>query len=172
MAWLSNYQLRNSKTRLKRVFLKLIVYVNVKVKMTKKLYFSISDLAKEFDVTTRTIRFYEEKGLLTPKRQGGSRIYSAADRVKLKLILRGKRLGLSLDEGREIIEMYQPEGNNAEQIESLIIKIRQKKQSLIEQLRDIEVMLEDLTNWDDKLQQALLDANDVNKGTQHARSKK
>ncbi len=140
--------------------------------MPKKNHFSISDLAKEFDVTTRTIRFYEEKGLLTPNRNGASRIYSSADRVKLKLILRGKRLGLSLEEGREIIEMYQPEGNNVDQLESLIAKIREKKQSLIEQLRDIEVMLEDLSNWDDKLQQTLLETNAINIGTKNARSKK
>ena len=67
--------------------------------------YSISELASEFDVTTRTIRFYEEKGLLDPFREGTRRIYGPADRTKLRLILRGKRLGLSLDESAEIILM-------------------------------------------------------------------
>jgi DNA-binding transcriptional MerR regulator len=74
--------------------------------------YSIRDLASEFDVTTRTIRYYEEKGLLSPKRNGSQRIYSPSDRTKLKLILRGKRLGFSLDESAEIILMYGPGGKN------------------------------------------------------------
>jgi DNA-binding transcriptional MerR regulator len=80
--------------------------------MTNRSY-SITELATDFDITTRTIRFYEEKGLLNPQRKGQTRIYSAADRIKLKLILRGKRLGLSLEESKDIIEMYQPEHDNA-----------------------------------------------------------
>ena len=73
--------------------------------------FTISDLAREFEVTPRTIRHYEDEGLLSPRRQGQRRIYSPRDRVTLALILRGKRLGFSLAEAREIIELYDaPQG--------------------------------------------------------------
>ena len=89
--------------------------------------YSIRELATEFDVTTRTIRFYEEKGLLNPQREGTRRIYSPADRTKLRLILRGKRLGLSLDESAEIILMYGTPGNNRMQLEKLVSKIQEKR---------------------------------------------
>ena len=86
--------------------------------------YSIRDLSRDFDVTTRTLRFYEEKGLLEPERLGQKRLYTAADRVRLKLILRGKRLGFSLDESAELIAMYDPESNNAPQLQALIDKIQ------------------------------------------------
>lgn len=109
--------------------------------------YSISDLATEFAVTTRTIRFYEEKGLLTPARKGTTRHYSASDRVRLKLILRGKRIGMSLDESRDIIDMYEPSGaNNAEQLQKLIDKTREKRLHFEQQIRDIELTLSDLDN--------------------------
>ena len=85
--------------------------------------YSIRDLASEFEVTTRTIRFYEEKGLLNPKRNGPHRIYSSNDRTKLLLILRGKRLGFSLDESAEIILMYGTPANNKKQLERLIARL-------------------------------------------------
>ncbi len=72
--------------------------------------YSISDLSRELDITTRAIRFYEEQGLLSPERRGLERIYSARDKVTLKLILRGKRIGFSLAECRELIELYDPSG--------------------------------------------------------------
>ena len=71
--------------------------------------YSIGDLAKEFDLTTRAIRFYEEQGMLAPERRDQERVYSAKDKVTLKLILRGKRIGFSLAECRELIELYDPE---------------------------------------------------------------
>ena len=83
--------------------------------MTKRKY-GIRDLASEFNVTTRTIRYYEEKGLLSPRREGSQRVYSASDRTKLKLILRGKRLGLSLDESAEIVRMYGSPEKNRQQL--------------------------------------------------------
>lgn len=112
--------------------------------------FTISDLAAEFDVTTRTIRFYEEKGLLSPARKGSTRIYSAADRVKLQLIIRGKRLGLTLEESRDIIAMYDPAHGNREQLQSLIHKIRAKRTQLQQQLHDIEQMMLDLRAAEEK----------------------
>ncbi|MCV6625381.1 MAG: MerR family DNA-binding transcriptional regulator [Cellvibrionaceae bacterium] len=119
--------------------------------------FSISELAKEFDVTTRAIRFYEDKGLLTPARRGQTRIYSPADRTKLKLILRGKRLGLTLDESRDIINMYNPGGSNEDQLSTLLAKIRERKNYLQQQLHDIEVMMLDLQESEDRVIDALND---------------
>ena len=106
--------------------------------------YSISDLASEFDVTTRTIRFYEEKGLLNPRREGTRRIYTPADRTRLRLILRGKRLGLSLDESAEIIGMYGTPGNNRRQLQVLIEKIQEKRAALQRQQKDLQAMLEEL----------------------------
>jgi len=117
--------------------------------------YTISDLASEFDVTTRTIRFYEEKGLLKPDREGTRRIYSPADRTKLRLILRGKRLGLSLDESAEIVLMYGSSRNNRKQLEKLIARIREKQVDLKNQQRDLKFMLLDLRNAEDKCLNAL-----------------
>jgi DNA-binding transcriptional MerR regulator len=117
--------------------------------------YSISDLADEFDVTTRTIRFYEEKGLLKPRREGTRRIYGPADRTRLRLILRGKRLGLSLDESAEIIGLYGSPGNNRRQLELLIEKIGQRREVLQRQQRDLEAMLRELADAESKFRAAL-----------------
>jgi DNA-binding transcriptional MerR regulator len=106
--------------------------------------YSISDLAKEFEITTRTIRFYEDKGLLSPSRQGQKRIFSAGDRTKLKLILRGKRLGFSLEQSAGIINMYDASSNNKEQLTTLLGSIRAKREQLEGQLHDIEIMMLEL----------------------------
>ena len=119
--------------------------------------YSISDLAGEFGVTTRTIRFYEEKGLLNPMREGTRRIYSPSDRTKLRLILRGKRLGLSLDESAEIILMYGSPGNNRRQLETLIAKIREKREELMRQREDLRAMLKELSDAENKCKAALAD---------------
>lgn len=118
--------------------------------------YSISDLASEFDITTRTIRFYEEKGLLTPSRKGSMRVYSAADRIKLKLILRGKRLGFTLEESYSIIDMYDPNHGNIEQLHALIAKIREKRDQLQQQLQDIEGMMLDLRDAEEKCLEAMV----------------
>jgi DNA-binding transcriptional MerR regulator len=117
--------------------------------------YSISDLAGEFDVTTRTIRFYEEKGLLKPRREGTRRIYGPADRTRLRLILRGKRLGLSLDESAEIIGLYGSPGNNRRQLELLIEKIGQRREVLQRQQRDLAAMLRELADAESKCREAL-----------------
>lgn len=121
------------------------------------LQYSISELSKEFDITTRTIRFYEDKGLLSPERQGQTRIYNSGQRTRLKLILRGKRLGLTLDESRDIIDMYDHSGSNAEQLQSLSQKIQQRRKSLQQQLHDIEVTLLELDEVQASCEQALED---------------
>jgi DNA-binding transcriptional MerR regulator len=120
----------------------------------KKKY-TISDLAAEFGVTTRTIRFYEEKGYLNPKREGTRRIYSTPDRTSLRLILRGKRLGLTLDETADLIMMYGSPGGNRQQLEKFIVRIGEKRNDLEHKKRDLEVMLHDLKSVEDKCQIAL-----------------
>jgi DNA-binding transcriptional MerR regulator len=105
---------------------------------------SISDLAAEFDVTPRTIRFYEEKGLLKPRREGTRRIFSASDRTRLRLILRGRRLGFSLDESAEIIDMYGTPTGNRRQLQRLLGHIREKQAQLEQQMADLAVMKRDL----------------------------
>jgi DNA-binding transcriptional MerR regulator len=120
----------------------------------KKASWSIGELAREFDVTTRTIRFYEDEGLLEPTRRGQTRIYSAADRTALKLILRGKRLGFSLAESRQLIQMYNPEANRA-QLEALLAKIHERRAQLLQQLRDIEVLQLELDEAEKRCLEAL-----------------
>jgi len=107
--------------------------------------FSITDLAQEFDVTTRAIRFYEDQSLLSPKRRGQTRIYDQRDRTRLKLILRGKRLGFSLAEVGEIINMYDSEPGERAQLDFFIAKIRERCAMLRQQREDIEVTLAELS---------------------------
>lgn len=107
--------------------------------MTSATY-TIRDLANEFDITTRTMRFYETEGLLKPARDGQNRLYSEKDRIHLKLIMRGKRLGLSLAESRELIELYDPSGSNQAQLQKLLDKIQERRQALESQLEDIRIM--------------------------------
>jgi DNA-binding transcriptional MerR regulator len=119
--------------------------------------YSISELASEFGITTRTIRFYEEQGLVAPGREGRRRIYSAADRVRIKLILRGKRIGMSLKESAEVIDLYDPEHDNREQLNSLITSVREKRARLLQQRRDIDDMLQGLDEVQALCEQALED---------------
>ena len=120
----------------------------------KKTY-TISDLAGEFGITTRTIRFYEEKGYLNPKREGTRRIYSSPDHTSLRLILRGKRLGLTLEETADLIKMYGSPGGNRQQLEKFIVRIGEKRVELERKQQDLEVMLNDLQSVEDKCQIAL-----------------
>ena len=119
--------------------------------------YSIRHLAQEFDVTTRTLRFYEEKGLLHPAREGTSRFYDSADRARLKLILRGKKLGLTLEESSDIIAMYEPSGSNAKQLEALLVKINEKKQQLKQQQEELATMMSDLDVWEKRCKAELLE---------------
>ncbi|QKX16351.1 MerR family DNA-binding transcriptional regulator [Microbulbifer sp. YPW1] len=122
--------------------------------------YSISELAQEFGITTRTIRFYEDKGLISPERRGQTRVYTPEDRVRLKLILRGKRLGFSLDESREIIDMYDPAHGNVDQLNRLLDRIDAKRQQLRQQQRDIEKMLAQLDDATARTQAALKEQTD------------
>ena len=117
--------------------------------------YTISDLAKEFDVTTRTIRFYEDEGLLTPERRGQARIYSARDRVLLKLILRGKRLGFSLAECGELFNLYDPEHGNLAQLHLMLDKLAQRRAAMEQQLNDIKQMQIELDAAETRIRDAL-----------------
>lgn len=120
--------------------------------------FSISELSKEFGITTRSIRFYEDEGLLEPTRRGQNRIYSRRDRVRLMLILRGKRLGFSLAEIRELFELYDSNPtNSAAQLRQMLSIISEKKASLEQQLRDIAVVMEELETAESRCLKALQD---------------
>ena len=107
--------------------------------------FTISQLSKEFAITTRSIRFYEDQGLLSPQRDGQKRIYSSHDRTWLKLICRGKRLGLSLAEIRQILDMYDSSAsNNDQQLLAFIDKIKLRKAALEQQMLDISALKKEL----------------------------
>ncbi|AQA20039.1 MerR family transcriptional regulator [Halioglobus japonicus] len=123
--------------------------------MAERKTYTISELAKEFGVTPRTIRFYEEKGLVTPARQGQKRLYTPADRVRIKLILRGKRIGMTLDESVEVIDMYDPEHNNSEQLHSLIATVKEKRARFEQQIRDINDIMASLDEVQGLCEQAL-----------------
>ncbi|MBL4866494.1 MAG: MerR family DNA-binding transcriptional regulator [Pseudomonadales bacterium] len=126
--------------------------------------YTISDLAKEFDITTRAIRFYEDQGLLSPARQGQRRIYHSKDHILLKLILRGKRLGFSLAESRDLIELYNPMGNNRLQLQTMIDKIAERNEQLNQQLHDIKVMKIDLNRAEQRCRLALGKLGKTNDG--------
>ena len=118
--------------------------------------YAIGELARMFEVTPRTIRFYEQEGLLAPERRGQTRIYHEKDRVRLKLTLRGKRLGFSLAEIREVIEMYDalPDGN-ARQLRRLLQILAEKRSNMERQLEDIRVMQSELDDVEAQAREVL-----------------
>jgi len=105
---------------------------------------SITDLAEEYDVTLRTIRFYEDRGLLSPERRGTTRVFHARDRIRLGLILRGKRLGFSLDEIATIVNMYDAEPGEVGQLHYLIEQIQSRRLELEQRRKDIDDTLAEL----------------------------
>ena len=117
--------------------------------------FSIGELASEFDVTPRAIRFYEDHGLLAPKRAGQRRIYSPRDRTRLKLTLRGKRLGLTLAEIRELIDMYEPGRDERPQLARFLALLESHKASLLQQRSDIEAQLSEIGAFEKRIRKRL-----------------
>lgn len=106
--------------------------------MADKTTYSISELAKEFDVTTRSVRFYEDQGLLKPARKGQTRIFSSKDRVRLKLILRGKRMGFSLAETKELFDLWDETlTGNEKQLLKMLTILDNKRAQLEQQKNDI-----------------------------------
>ena len=109
--------------------------------------YTISDLAREFDLTTRAMRFYEDMGLLQPERSGPggrNRVYSARDRTRLKLTLRAKRLGLSLSEARELIDMYDSPRDTGPQLKKFLAVLAQHRKQLEEQMEDLQANLDEV----------------------------
>jgi DNA-binding transcriptional MerR regulator len=117
--------------------------------------YSISELAREFDVTPRAIRFYEDQGLLAPRRDGQRRIYAPRDRTRLKLTLRGKRLGLSLSEIRELIDLYEPGRDERPQLERFLAVLEAHRKSLLQQRADIEAQLGELQTFEKRARKQL-----------------
>jgi DNA-binding transcriptional MerR regulator len=122
---------------------------------TERAEFSISELAQEFDITPRAIRFYEDQGLLAPRREGQKRIYTPRDRTRLKLTLRGKRLGLTLSEIRELIDMYEPGRDERPQLERFLAVLEAHRASLLQQRADIEAQLSELQAFEKKVKRQL-----------------
>ncbi|KGJ93619.1 MerR family transcriptional regulator [Thalassotalea sp. ND16A] len=125
----------------------------------KTATFSIGDLAREFDITTRSIRFYEDEGLLLPMRKGQTRIYNRRDRVRLKLILRGKRLGFTLAETGRLFELYDVDKTNTSQLATIKQLISDKKSALKQQLDDIKVVLMELDTLEKRCETAHQELN-------------
>lgn len=118
--------------------------------------YSISELAREFDITPRTIRYYEAEGLLSPAREGQKRIYSARDRVRLALVLRGKRLGFSLAEAKDVIDLYAAPQGEAGQLRTLLEKLDEKRALLEEKRRDLEISLSNMDSYAERCRERLV----------------
>ena len=106
--------------------------------------FAIAELAEEFDVTPRAIRFYEDMGLLQSARAGRNRVYTQRDRTRLKLTLRGKRLGLSLQEIKQLVDMYDSPADNAVQLNAFLKVLGEHRRQLEQQMEDIEITLAEI----------------------------
>ena len=123
--------------------------------------YSITELAREFDITPRAIRFYEDQGLITPERKsaGGARVYSSRDRTRLKLTLRGKRLGLALSEIRELIDMYDSPKDEAAQLAKFLEVLQNHRTLLMQQREDIETQLKEIGAFGGQCRKRLMDRN-------------
>jgi DNA-binding transcriptional MerR regulator len=117
--------------------------------------YTITDLAKEFGVTTRALRHYEEEGLLNPQREGTNRLFSNRDRVRLKLALRGKRLGFSLAEIRELFHLYDHAHNEQAQLEALLLKLERHRAELEQRREDLNVMLNEIAFFETQCRKQL-----------------
>ena len=122
-----------------------------------KHIWGIGELASEFGITSRTLRVYEEEGLLDPERDGTRRIYNERNRVRLRLILRGKRLGWSLSEIRESFDLYDSSLGEQAQLERMLSKLEQRRETLIAQRNDIDSALRDLQQVETNARQSLRD---------------
>ena len=117
--------------------------------------FSIAELSREFDITPRTIRYYEDQGLLFPQRSGQQRVYGKRDRTRLKLTLRGKRLGLSLAECKDLIDMYDTAQDESTQLTKFLTALTQRKASLEQQREDIEAVLSEICGFEEQCRRML-----------------
>ncbi|HRH13520.1 MAG TPA: MerR family DNA-binding transcriptional regulator [Azonexus sp.] len=118
--------------------------------------FAISDLAREFGITPRTIRFWEDQGILAPQREGRNRVFTRRDRARLKMALRGKRLGLSLAEIKDLIGMYSGTEDETPQLIECLRVMSKRREALQQQREDIEAMLADIAQFEQQCEQELL----------------
>ena len=128
--------------------------------------YTITELAREFDITPRAIRFYEDQGLISPRREGAggrTRIYGPRDRTRLKLTLRGKRLGLTLSEIKDLVDMYDSPEDSAAQLKRFLAVLARHRESLEQQREDIEVTLAEIAAHEEKCHRMLEDASDDGK---------
>jgi DNA-binding transcriptional MerR regulator len=122
--------------------------------------FAISDLAREFGITPRTIRFWEDQGILSPEREGSKRIFARRDRARLKMALRGKRLGLSLAEIKDLIGMYASTEDETPQLLECLRVMSKRREALEQQREDIEAMLAEIAQFESLCQQELARRNE------------
>lgn len=127
--------------------------------------YTIAELAREFDVTLRAIRFYEDQGLISPQREGvaRTRVYTARERTRLKLTLRGKRLGLSLSEIKSVVDMYESPKDTTAQMELLLQVLAQHRQRMEQQREDIEAALAEITTQEKECKRLLAQQRKLNK---------
>ena len=133
--------------------------------------FTITELSREFDITPRAIRFYEDQGLLAPSRAGGGgrqRVYSQRDRTRLKLTLRGKRLGLSLAEVRDLVDMYESPSDTVPQLERFLQVLGGHRRTLERQLEDLQVTLDEIGAHEDRCRALLERAQRAPEGVRPA----
>lgn len=121
---------------------------------TGKTTYTISQLARHFDVTPRTVRFYEDRGLLSPRRADNQRVYRERDFIRLKLILRGKRIGFSLAEIKQTLNLYDTESGEAAQIAFVLKTIDKHRADLEQRQTDIEATLEDMRGIEERLRES------------------
>lgn len=126
-----------------------------KILNKSKIFWSIGDLSNEFDVTARTLRFYEDKGLLSPIREGQKRKYTARDRARLILVLRGKRIGFSLEDLKEMLDLYDLEGGKKHQMQTALAKFKEQLLVLENQKNDIITAIGDLKSNIDRVEEYL-----------------
>lgn len=129
---------------------------------------TIAELAREFELTPRTIRYYEDQGILAPRREGLQRVYSKRDRTRLKLALRGKRLGLSLAEIRELINMYDTAADQSPQLVKFLTVLSRRRAALEQQRRDIEAVLSEIRRFEKQCEEILRDEAPTKNGRQVA----
>lgn len=120
-------------------------------------YYSITELTREFDISTRTLRFYEDEGLIQPVRRGRTRLFRPSDRHLIRQILRGKRLGFSINEIREIIQMYRTPPGEVGQLKLMIKRIEEKREDLRQKRRDLEETLAELDNAEEACVERLVE---------------
>ncbi|MBX9461409.1 MAG: MerR family DNA-binding transcriptional regulator [Aquamicrobium sp.] len=120
-------------------------------------YYTITELTREFDISTRTLRFYEDEGLIAPVRRGRTRLFRPSDRHLIKQIMRGKRLGFSINEIREIIQIYREPPGEVGQLKLMIKRIEEKREELRQKRRDLEDTLSELDNAEEACVERLVE---------------